>query len=98
MSVAITAISKGLKRVIEIGHVADERAAIGAEWLLETQVTGLAAKIAGLNEIEGSGIATVVVCAGFDPIDGINDEVALDHPWKINRDRRSRRRHDRRKL
>ena len=45
MSVAISAISQRAEGAIEIGHVADQRRAIGAERLLQAQIAGLAAEI-----------------------------------------------------
>src|ERR1700689_1058190 len=73
MRVAVATISQGIQRTLEVGHINDERGAIHAERLFEAQVAGLAAEVAGLQQLERARVPIVVVRAGLHPVGRVDD-------------------------
>jgi hypothetical protein len=98
MNVAVRAIAERAERALEVGHIADQRRAIGAQRLLETEVAGLAPEIAGLEQLELADLPPVVVCPGLDPFDRVHDQIGIAERREVGARMTARNGHDRRQI
>src|SRR5437016_3041572 len=84
MRVPVTAISESRQSALQVVHIDDQCAAIGPEWLLQAQVAGFRAEVAGFQEFEGAGLAAIIVSTGREALDGIDNEIRLCQAREIS--------------
>src|SRR5258705_3805025 len=98
MSVGVRGIAERAERTLEVGHITNQRRAIGAQRLLETEVAGLAAEIARLEQLELAALPPVVVYALLDPVDCVHDQIGIAERREVGSRMGARSGHYRRQL
>ena len=72
---AIAAISHAIESAGKIREEEDVDASVSRQLLLQSEMVGLRAKCAGLEKLERIAVAVEAVCAGFQAIDCVHDEI-----------------------
>src|ERR1700730_11595084 len=98
MGIAGSTIADRAEPALEVSHVADQRRAVGAQRLLETEIAGLAAEIAGLEQLELAALPPVVVRSRLHPVDRVHDKISVAERRGVGRWMAARGGHDRRQF
>src|ERR1700694_294928 len=90
MGIAVSTIADRAEPALEVSHVADQRRAVGTQRLLEAEVAGLAAEIAGLERLELAALPPVVVRSRLHPVDRVHNKIGIAErrevgPWMATR-------------